>query len=485
MKREKIRNILLLICLIIFSVTIVKKTFQNDTFFTIALGENILENGIDTQEKLVWHEGLENTNPRWLFELLIAGIHNLFDFFGIYVFVMIMACLQMIFYYYIINKITGKKIISFLYTLFVVHLLRNQFVARAQLMSFPLFLLEFYSIEELLRTNKKRYYIYLSIIPFLLVCFHTPVYLFYFIMFVPYIMESILSKIFVKDEKSKFILEKNKILKLIIFFVIGIVAVFATRKGIEPIIYIFKNQEGISSNFILELQPVCIYSASIEITMFSFVIAIIAFTKTKVRITDCFFIIGFLLLGLTVVRSIFFYYLISTICIIRIINDFLNDYNIDLKVNNKKVKIAIFSILSIYLITFVMYNFSNNYTSEYVDEKSYPVKATEYILDNIDISKMRIYNHFNFGSYLELRGIKTFMDSRSELFTKQFNKDCTILDDWYNTIKGIVDYKETFEKYDITHAILYKTELINLYIDDDPNWQKIYEDENFVLYEKI
>ena len=47
--------------------------------------------------------------------------------------------------------------------------------------------------------------------------------------------------------------------------------------------------------------------------------------------------------------------------------------------------------------------------------------ATEYIIDNIDVSKMKIYNHFNFGSYLELNGIKVFLDSINEL--KAFNEE--------------------------------------------------------------
>ena len=71
------------------------------------------------------------------------------------------------------------------------------------------------------------------------------------------------------------------------------------------------------------------------------------------------------------------------------------------------------------------------------------------------------------------------------MYTVQFNKDITILNDWQNIINGEVDYKEIFEKYNITHALLYNTELINFYIDDDPNWKIIYQDDCFSLYEKV
>lgn len=392
----------------------------------------------------------------------------------------------MTFYYYIINKIIDNKMLSFLISILVVSTLKNQIVARAQLISFPLFLLEFYSIEELLKTNKKRYYIYLLVIPFLLVSFHSSVYPFYFLMFVPYIIEFILAKMnFKKDENSKIIIEKNRISRFIMFFIFGIIAIFATPNGTQPISYIFKNLGGISSEFILELKSLYISEALYEIILFSIVIAIIAFTRTKVKITDCFFIIGFFILSFSVARSMFFYRIISVICIIRIIKDCLKEYNIKLKIENRKIKVINYATISILIISFMIYNFSLNYTKEYVNEKRYPVKASEYILNNIDIANMKIYNHFNFGSYLEYKGIKSFIDSRSEMYTEEFNKDCTILEDWHYTDIGKKDYKETFEKYDITHALLYKNEIISLYIDDDFEWKKIYEDDNFFLYERV
>ena len=39
-------NIILCILIVIFSMAIAPKTFQNDTFFTIAVGEKILKEGI-------------------------------------------------------------------------------------------------------------------------------------------------------------------------------------------------------------------------------------------------------------------------------------------------------------------------------------------------------------------------------------------------------------------------------------------------------
>ena len=104
-------QILLIICFI-FSIT--PKEFQNDTFFTIAIGNRVLEYGVETEEHLVWHEGLEYTNSRWLFDAVIATIYNNFGYAGIYIFTMIAASIQGIAYYLIINRIINPTNIPIL-----------------------------------------------------------------------------------------------------------------------------------------------------------------------------------------------------------------------------------------------------------------------------------------------------------------------------------------------------------------------------------
>ena len=141
--KEKIKKLIPILLIIIFMISIVPKTFQNDTFFTIAIGNDILENGVQKEEKLVWHDGLEFTNPRWLFDVIVSTIYNNFNFLGIYIGVIVIACIQAILYYSIIEKIIQKSFFSLLVTLAVMYFSVNEFTARAQIMSFTLFLLEF------------------------------------------------------------------------------------------------------------------------------------------------------------------------------------------------------------------------------------------------------------------------------------------------------------------------------------------------------
>ena len=73
------------------------------------------------------------------------------------------------------------------------YLIRGYIAARAQLVTFILFVLTIYFIERFLETKKKRYAVGLIIIPTLIANLHTAVFPFYFILYLPYIAEYIIA----------------------------------------------------------------------------------------------------------------------------------------------------------------------------------------------------------------------------------------------------------------------------------------------------
>ena len=77
-KRTKKKfNIIAIICIIIFCITISPKTLQNDTFYTIKIGEHITETGtVDMKDPFSWHEDLKYTYPHWLYDTGIYLIYN-------------------------------------------------------------------------------------------------------------------------------------------------------------------------------------------------------------------------------------------------------------------------------------------------------------------------------------------------------------------------------------------------------------------------
>ena len=264
MKNKKLYIIfsILLVLVVIMTVT---KQMQNDTFFTIATGNYILQDGYDNMDHLTWHDNLQFYKLRWAFDILIALIYNTFNLTGIYVFVLIIASITAVSLLYILVKQKNNVVISFICSIIAIILLTGNgfFTGRAQIMSYLFLLWEIYCIEQLIETKKKRYYWGLFILSVLIVNFHASVWPMMIIVIMPYLAESILCKILKKDQfiKSKFIIEPinlKLIITAILFMVLGSVL---SPIGTYTYSYMFKVIGGISSKIIVELQTTDILSS--------------------------------------------------------------------------------------------------------------------------------------------------------------------------------------------------------------------------------
>lgn len=486
MKNKKL-YIIFSILIVLFAISIVNKTFQNDTFFTIPIGRNILENGITREEQLVWHDGLTFSNVRWLFDVTIALIYNTFNTAGIYFFVLLITSIIGLTLFNILIKQENNIIVSFIFTLFALYFARTTFTARAQIMSYLLLLIEVFLIDKLQRKQEKKYIILLLIDSILIANFHASVWPMFLILFLPYLVEAVCIKLKISTFSNKIYIEKEKIKLLNITFIIGIFTGLCTPNGFEPYTYMIKNLSGLSPIFINELQPMVI-AQNIEMIIFLGICAIILFSdKSKIRLADFLMTFGLLTMAMMAYRNTTFFYLIGTVYVTKWITCIFNNANNSETINEVTEKLSKSNksviVLIIPVILFSIYNYTGKINQNYINKTLYPVEAVNYILENIDIENMKIYNGFNFGSYLEFKAIPAFMDSRSEMYCKEFN-DTNILNDYYQMSIGKVSYNEIFEKYGITHALLYKDEVINTYLKMDNEYKLLYEDDNFVFYEK-
>ena len=69
-------NIMAILLIAIFCFSISPVTLQNDTFYTIRIGEHILDSGIDMHDPFSFHD-LEYTYPHWLYDVGIYLIYNI------------------------------------------------------------------------------------------------------------------------------------------------------------------------------------------------------------------------------------------------------------------------------------------------------------------------------------------------------------------------------------------------------------------------
>ena len=202
-------SIIAIISIIVFAFAISPKTLQNDTFYTIKIGEYVMENGITFQDPFSWHN-LSYTFPHWAYDVMIYLIYNVGGQLGIYISTIVFASILGILIYFVNDKFTKNKPISFVLTITAMFLLKDYITARAQLFTFILFLLEVFCIESFLNTGKKRHIVGLIIIPIILANVHVAVFPFYFVLYLPYVAEYLIALLF----KSPHYFNNKKIAKI-------------------------------------------------------------------------------------------------------------------------------------------------------------------------------------------------------------------------------------------------------------------------------
>lgn len=183
-------NIIAIVCIVIFCIAICPITLQNDTFYTIRIGEHIINTKtIDMQDQFSWHENLPYTYPHWAYDVMIYFIYHLFGMMGIYISTIVFTCILGILIYFTNCKISKNRVVSFFITIGAIYLLGSYVTARAQLVTFILLELAILFIEKFLESKKIGYAIGLICIPIAIANLHCAVWPFFFVIFLPYIAE--------------------------------------------------------------------------------------------------------------------------------------------------------------------------------------------------------------------------------------------------------------------------------------------------------
>ena len=470
-------TILAIFCIAIFSFAIVEKAFQNDTFYTIKIGQLIRTNGIDYMDHFSWHENLPYMYPHWLYDVIISLIYDFCGgYTGLYISTIILSITMGILLYFTNKKISKNQVISFVITLGQMELMKAYIAARAQLVTFILFILAILLIEKFLEKPKLKYAIGLIIIPIIIANVHSAVWPFYFILFLPYIGEYVVRVVIdahifhklktwfikeeikrtnknlkkankeqakkykekllklnkeIEEEQSKFetsiikqndrrkkpyklILERNdNVVKLIIIMIICLFTGLLTPIKDMPYMYTYKIMQGNTTQSISEHLPLTLIENTPILVTLTLTLALAIFTKVKLRLRDIFFFAGLTLLALMSRRQVSMLVLFGGLVVTRILSDLIEKYDpkgtTDLMKYMTSVIGEILTILLIFAISYSLYR--GNINKDYVNSSTYPVEATKWIKENLDYKEIKIFNDYNYGSYLLLNDIPVFIDS--------------------------------------------------------------------------
>ena len=480
MKKNKKFNILAILSFLIISIFITFKIFQNDTLYAIKVGELILKNGIDMLDHFSVIPNLPYTYPHWLYDVIVYQIHHYFGFTGLYI--MNMVCLFSIatMLYYIMKYLTKNKLFSYLLTLATTIALQNFVVTRAQSFSYILLLLEFLLLEYYHKSKDKRALIGLFVIMYAIFNIHMAVFPVFFVIYLPFIFEAFISKYKNNIGKyistSRLIFEENKqMLKTIFIIPLTIIVGFFTPLGTVPFTYIVNQFQGSTLSSISEHMPMGPADESLFLVPIIILLIIVIGTKMKFKVRDLCFIFGFTMMSLISRRHFSFLLLFGSICLCRTIANYVKEkdpHTSDFIINKIVSPIGIIAFIG---ISFYLGFTFKGYEGKYLEESYYPTKATKFIKENLDYKNDVIFNDYNFGSYLIYKDIPVFIDSRSDLYTPEFNKMGL---DIYNEASTIrLNYQKTFEKYNIRYIFVYKSSDLSYILPYDKKYSTIYEDK--------
>lgn len=573
-------SILAIICIIIFCFAISPITLQNDTYYTIKIGEHITQNGIDMQDHFSWHEDLPYTYPHWAYDTGLYLIYNLGQMTGItdggmlfvYLATTILACILGILIYFTSTKLTKNRIVSFIIAIGSIYLLRNFIAARAQLVSYILFVLAILFIEKFLENKKKRYLIGLVLISIFLANIHVAVWPFFFVIFLPYIAEYVIATVadwnvicrinifYKKDdiksienklkrieknkqknkykteedylnikqkteerlEKAKLVLEKaneklktvkeksvklrekpfkikiqkNKAVRwLVLVMIVCALTGLLTPIGDTPYTYLVKTMQGTTTSNISEHLPLTLFNDKPTMVVLALLLAILIFTDTKIKLSDLFMIAGLIYMSFMSRRQTSLFVLIGCFIFAKLVTSLINKYD---KNNFEKVAKFVSSIFGRIIVICIiaimsLYFFKPKADDKFVNSTTYPVDAATWMLENLDVQNIKLYNEYNYGSYLVFRGIPVFIDSRADLYAPEFNRTKDedgkyegrdIFSDYINISSIGTYYEDKFEKYGITHAIVVKNAKLNMFLSRNDKYKQLYDDDKFVIYQR-
>ena len=531
-------EIIAIILIALFSFSLAPKILQNDTFYTVTIGKLIQENGIDMKDHFSWHEDLPYTYPHWLYDVIMSYIYNFGGWKGIYISVCILSIILGIIIYEVNRKLNKNQVISLVITLLSMYLLKDYIAARAQLVTFIIYVIVIFLMEKFIHTSNKKIYYGTGIVlcSILIANLHVAVWPFLFVISLPYIAEyiiALLSDVIIyrklkiiqvkwgikhinnkekvnklktelediyssierrkiyreQEEPYKIVIEHNKNIKwFIVIMLICVLTGFLTPLGTTPYTYLYNTMKGNTTSNINEHLPMTLAKDIPILCSIVLTISILVFTKTKIRISDLFMLGGLCYLMLSTKRQASMFVLIGSTILNRLISNAIEIYGYGKIEDFSKKLINVFTIALITAITcYYSYKFIDKKKNNiYVSEDIYPVKAADWILENLDINNIKLFNEYNYGSYLLYRGIPVFIDSRADLYSPEFNQkgDDIFMNFIYTSSIGKY-YGTTFKDYDITHVLLYKNSKISMLIDnaDQEKYNKIYSDENFIIYE--
>lgn len=471
---------IVLLVLLFIPCLLVTKGLDNDTWFLLNSGRYVMNNGIPNIEPFSIHENMQFVMQQWMTDVIFWNTYDKLGQDGLFIIITICYSIIIFLMYKLTMKVSGENFfVSYSITMLSNILVYTYMVARPTIFTLVIVMIELNVLENFaIDGNSKVLYI-LPFLSVIMINLHAALWPILFILIMPYIIDSLRFKIgFLSNEGYN-----NKYLLLAVaamFFL-----AFINPYGIDAMTYLLRSVGYPYMKKIIELQHPYIndVAGALIYAYIAIIISVYIFYKKGTsKIRYILLTVGTIYMVLTSIRNITYF----AVCSLFSLSYYLKDYKINAKVkfknSNKNLRIVLGLVILILLIVFNYINKINRKENPgFVDLNN----TIDYILEKEDVSKVTLYTGFNDGSLVQFRGIKSYIDPRAEVYFKRHNKKEDIFNEYFDLIYGKVYYKDVLEKYNFTHLILRKGELLDVYLMEDDNYELIYENDKYDLFRKV
>lgn len=466
--------IFLLFIIPIMMIIYFNKSPNNDIWFILSCGRYVFANGIPTIEPFTIHEGFNYIMQQWLSASIFWGIFNTFGKFGILTLMYIMSFALMFTFYKLCKLVNGSKNISVIITTITFCCCYNYIMTRPQIFTYLILLLEILLMEKYVKTNNIKFLFVMPLLSLLLINLHSTMWYFQFVFMLPFIVNSFYIK--------KVSIDKFKMRPLLIAALVMFLVGFINPYGYKSIIFIF-NSYGVESinKFIAEMYPSTFEFIKLPLALMLSLFVLIHYTKKRIfDVRHVLFICGTFILLLMHIKCHPYFYFAYFYAVAYGLKNIKFKFNIKFNdciktfFNAIKYSFCFMLLLTIFYFTKLAYTYYNFYPFLYFD-RDHEVVA-DFIEENYELDKVRMYVHYSEGGYFIYRGIKVYIDPRAEVFLKSNNGKEDIFDEFIDVVLSSYgyDYEAFVKKYNFTHLLVLENSNLDIYLKNNNDFEKVF-----------
>ena len=429
-------------------------SLDNDSWYVLAEGREIVNNGVYYEDQLSMHEGLEVTVQNYGFAAIFYLIYSVFGPVGIYISMLVLNLFLCYLIYKICMLLSNKNVnLSLIIAVLTDLLLSRWFVVtRAQMVSYCIIMLVIYLLELYIKRDNIKCLWWIPVLALLQVNLHASLWPMILLVVGVYIIDSFGFK--------KLHLDKYRTKPLLIVLIMSFLVGFLNPYGYRMMTFILTSYGVVEANETIgelnAFEPLGDgFSILLYITI-TVVMTLYIFGKNQnIKMRWLILMFGFLALGLNTVKGMSHLILVLLFPLAGVYNDVV--------VGGKYKKwwwmVASWcGVLAVGIVVAVSVVQIPGIIDGPSEELIEAVNAIDRDINSENKENLKVYVGYNNGGFLEYRGYKAYLDPRMEVFLKANNGKEDIFKEWYNLEHGNISKQDFLNKYDFDYLVVTEPE---------------------------